>query len=82
MTINFAFIAVRIGKLTVFTRLNIGLRINGLHFGDLNKSLKYLLEIFIRILKNIVRPFRQNLNTARLTGRHQSNNETTHSLKK
>ena len=47
-TINFAFIALQIGKLTVFTQLNTGLRINATSpSGVFNKPLTYLLEISI-----------------------------------
>ena len=45
-TINFAFIAVRIGKLTVFTPLNTSLWINARSQRS-SKPLKYLLEISI-----------------------------------
>ena len=45
-TINFAFITVRIGKLTVFTPLNTSLRINA-RSQRYSKPLKYLLKTSI-----------------------------------
>ena len=45
-TINFLFIAVQIGKLTVFTPLNTSLQINARSLRS-SKALKYLFEISI-----------------------------------